>query len=226
MNALVAPKSCQIEPHGLVFNRSLTVGECMDVGKWLANLDGTLSDVLKWAKGDYLSYFEHQHGEKYSQATALWPENKVETLKTYHWVSSHVPKKNRTSLSWAHHRLIARFDPEKQAKLLAEAVKHKWTTREFHEHIVAKNGEDAGLRFSHGIEKVVKAFNAWVDEQQPHTEMGLSRVAAEDIEEKLRPIADMWKDAKESLAKTIPLGEDLPHDERSRAENPRPNPGP
>ena len=91
---------------------------------------------LQWVIGDWLVYGEDTYGEKYAQATSLWPGNTIERLKRYAFVSQRVPVCVRTqNLSWSHHSEVASLAVVEQKLLLKKAEEESWSVRELKAHM-------------------------------------------------------------------------------------------
>ena len=91
---------------------------------------------LQWVIGDWLVYGEDTYGEKYAQATSLWPGATIERLKRYAFVSQCVPLCVRTqTLSWSHHTEVASLAVVEQKLWLGRAEKESWSVRELKAHM-------------------------------------------------------------------------------------------
>jgi len=91
---------------------------------------------LQWVIGDWLVYGEDTYGEKYAQATSLWPGNTIERLKRYAFVSQCVPVcLRKQTLSWSHHVEVASLESAKQKTWLEKAEREDWTVRELRAHL-------------------------------------------------------------------------------------------
>jgi hypothetical protein len=107
----------------------LAVVKELSFDQW-STLMGTLSRMdtaFQFALGDALLYGESRYGERYAQAVDVTGQS-YQALANYVWVSKAVGKERRVSgLSWTHHRVVAKLDPEKQTELLTLAKKNDWT---------------------------------------------------------------------------------------------------
>jgi hypothetical protein len=107
----------------------LAVVKELSFDQW-SSLMGTLSRMdtaFQFAIGDALLYGESRYGERYSQAVDVTGQS-YQSLANYVWVSKAVDKDRRVAgLSWTHHRIVAKLDPEKQTELLTLAKKNDWT---------------------------------------------------------------------------------------------------
>jgi N6-adenosine-specific RNA methylase IME4 len=84
---------------------------------------------LNWWIGDWLAYGEHQYGEKYAQATTLWPDHEAQTLRVLNYVSAAVLIRNQ-HLSWTHHRMVAALSEKEQRVWLGRAEREDWDASE------------------------------------------------------------------------------------------------
>lgn len=129
---------------------SLDIPENMPEEEWTA-LMGSLQqmvDSVPWWVGDALAFGERVYGETYAQAVEA-TGMKVERLKNYVWVASHVEKSIRIdNLSWTHHYQVAALLPERQAMLLQRAKDEGMTVEELkrlvrHESIQALTSSES-----------------------------------------------------------------------------------
>jgi hypothetical protein len=115
--------SVTISETGLAVIRDLSFDQ------W-SSLMGTLSRMdtaFQFALGDALNYGSTKYGERYSQAIEMTGQS-YQSLANYAWVSKAVPIDRRVAgLSWTHHRVVARLDPEEQTRLLKIAKEQDWT---------------------------------------------------------------------------------------------------
>jgi hypothetical protein len=89
-----------------------------EVGDWL--IDG----VEKWTQGVY------------EDALKIFTGYRQSTLRNLASVSRRVDLSLRNDkLSWAHHKAVARFGPDRQKELLTKAAEEDLTLLHFHEHI-------------------------------------------------------------------------------------------
>lgn len=93
-----------------------------------------MGDSAAWWIGDCLAY-----GERFRRDYREWFDRfdrSNETLRKYAWVASRVaPPFRAEQLSFTHHQLVARFEPDEQARWLDDAARHGWTTRELEQAI-------------------------------------------------------------------------------------------
>jgi len=130
--ALTALQSRNVTPSatGVHFAPETSYDEWEQVGRVL----WTMKQWVNWAIGDWVNFGERTYGEAYAQALDAtgWEYQRIADCA---WVSRAVPFSSRNeSLSWTHHRCVARFanDPDLQKKELAEAYHYGFSTREFY----------------------------------------------------------------------------------------------
>ena len=91
---------------------------------------------LQWVIGDWLVYGEDAYGEKYAQATSMWPGRTIERLKRYAWASECIPQcLRKQNLSWSHHLEVGNLKTADQKMWLDKAEIKGWTTRELRKKI-------------------------------------------------------------------------------------------
>jgi hypothetical protein len=108
---------------GLDIDNDVTEDEWLDFYKAVDRIQTSLS----WVLGDYFVYGQNRFKMSYevmSELTGLKPE----TIETYASVSRNIAKLIRVnSLSFKHHRLVAKYDSETQKAWLQAAVKNRWS---------------------------------------------------------------------------------------------------
>lgn len=102
-------------------------------GRALAQAD----NARQWEVGEWLLAGEVRLGRKvYPEAAAIFRGYRHQSLKQFAYVARRVPACIRIhALSWAHHQLVARFKPEYQQGLLAQALKHNLPLSKFRSYI-------------------------------------------------------------------------------------------
>lgn len=105
--------------------------------EWEATLYRLLHvrDHMQFLIGDCLNAGDELFGEDAAQA--LDPERyDYGKLRNWKWVSACVKNATRVaSLSWSHHRLVAKFSDEAQRHLLAQAIEYNLNKEDFASHI-------------------------------------------------------------------------------------------
>lgn len=143
MTNLLRNQSEISETHWTMGN--LDYSEWEEVGHTLMQIQGSIN----WWLGDWLNEGERAFGETYAQAIEVtgWNLSRLQSAK---WVSSRVPKENRfKELSWSHHHLASKYEPNEQYTLLQSAVDAKLSTREFKTHL-KEYDNDKLLMFGEG----------------------------------------------------------------------------
>lgn len=94
-----------------------------------------MTRCLAWWWGDWLNYGESNYGEAYSQAITLTGKD-YSTVSHWKWVADKVEVwRRRQSLSWAHHREVAKLEPAEQEKWLNIADEERLTRKDFRERL-------------------------------------------------------------------------------------------
>lgn len=98
-------------------------------------LDRMSGSVQFWV-GDFMIIAEKEFGEEFAQ---LVPEGESrETWRKYKWVCERVsPDVRRVELTFSHHEIVAKMEPEEQARWLELAVKDRLTKAQLKEAIKA-----------------------------------------------------------------------------------------
>lgn len=110
-----------ISENGLSVVHDLTFDQWSTLMQTLYRMD----TAFQFALGDALNYGETRYGERYSQAMEVTGHS-YQSLANYAWVAKAVDMQRRVSgLSWTHHRLVARLEPEQQTEMLQKALNEK-----------------------------------------------------------------------------------------------------
>lgn len=97
-----------------------------------------MDTAFQFALGDALNYGENRYGERYAQAMEVTGQS-YQSLANYAWVSKAVPIDRRESgLSWTHHRIVARLDPDQQTAMLKRATSERMTVTVLGEEVRGK----------------------------------------------------------------------------------------
>jgi len=121
------PGAC-FNPTELVLQEGLTEKEWMTVGRAIAHI----GESARWWVGDLLLYGFKTYGKKVAfdlaqQATGVsrgWLHGAVYVAKRF------PPERRVAALSFYHHGIVARFQPELADRLLAEAAENGFTARQ------------------------------------------------------------------------------------------------
>jgi len=117
---------------GLIVKGQPTFDEWMTYGKNLHRVNRALQMVI----GDWLNEGEARFGERYSQATTMWPDMQLETLRNWKWVASRVGTSLRNdTLHYSHYAVVAPLPEPEQAEWLTKAAKKKLTSKELRQAI-------------------------------------------------------------------------------------------
>ena len=124
---------------GLIVNGAPTFDEWMAYGKMLHRVNRALQMVI----GDWLNEGEKRYGETYAQATAIWPDMHLDTLRNWKWVAGAVKKSLRNDiLHYSHYAAVAPLEDTDKAEWLKVAVKDSLTSHDLRERIKDRNGPD------------------------------------------------------------------------------------
>lgn len=114
-----------ITAKGLELPEDLTLQEWNRFGDFLAQANNS---VGFWV-GDWINFGEKKWGEKYADAMEL-TGFEYDTLRDFAWVAKQVQSVVRaTNLTFKHHRMVAKLEPEQQARWLHLAEKHGLSSR-------------------------------------------------------------------------------------------------
>jgi len=119
---------------------ALALPEGMSYDDWYAFGRDVLAPMgkgLNWWIGDWLAYGEHEYGDKYAQAEALWPDSARQWLYNANWVAAAVPVSLRKeTLEWSHHHFVAHIKSvTEQRRWLAIAEDEKLSANDLRRRI-------------------------------------------------------------------------------------------
>lgn len=119
-------------PHGLIVDegKEIPYEIWAEYGKGLQRVEG----AIQWVIGDWLRFGEFKYGEKYAQATEVWPESELSTLKNYQWCANAYPtldeRFKRPNLSYSFFHTTAGIEEPLRSQLLDEANLNEWSVRD------------------------------------------------------------------------------------------------
>ena len=164
-------------PEGLVIQEGQTIPYELwaEYGKGLRRVEG----AIQWVIGDWLRFGEFNYGEKYSQATALWPEESESRLKSYQWVANIYPSTDerfrRRNLSFTHFEFAAAVEEPLRSQLLDAANvgngRDTWSVRELRAEIRRHQiGEikEAEIVTPDGLYNVISCDPPWPYDRSNH----------------------------------------------------------
>ena len=181
-------------------------------------------DWTAWFIGDWLRFGEDRWHDRYTQARAL-SNRSYGGLRNCLWVARKIPPPmRRESLSWSHHRLVARFDDE--------AVRDDWLDRAEAEgwtvDLLESMLRDAGLVAARlqpvGEAEVVAAVGELRHEYTEPDPQRVSRIVCDDPEPEhcdrdgveLPPMARQLEVGSPSLSELVAELVRMPRDEHGR----------
>ncbi len=115
--------SIELTPTGLKVTGRPTFEDWKQTGVRLK----TVGESWRWCLGDWLNLAD-DFGEEASQF--LEDYGSFGSLENYRWLARAFPESTRGRLSWTHHRVVAKLEPEKREEMLALAEKKNWTSHE------------------------------------------------------------------------------------------------
>ena len=125
------PNSVHISDVGVSFTADIPYDDWFKLMATISRLE----TAMQFAIGDALNYGQRKYGEKYAQAMEATGHS-YQALANYAWVSNAIPMLMRQpSLSWTHHRVVARLEPSEQGTALMLAQSNDWTVDELSTHV-------------------------------------------------------------------------------------------
>lgn len=126
-------------PTMLALPEHLSFEEWEDVGRTLGRIDSG----KRWWVGDWLNYGEKKYGQTYSQgmeATGL----SYDSVSNCAWMARKFPiTRRREHLSWSHHEVVSKFEPDVADALLDLAGLHGWDRKELREYVESLKNKDS-----------------------------------------------------------------------------------
>lgn len=204
---------------GLQFHQQLTDEEWSKLGQRI----GRVVKASMFMVGDWLIYGEEQLGggkvggrserpleidERYKHSAKILDLDE-ETLRVAAWVSRKVPfNVRRATLSFSHHKVVAKHAPETQAEWLGLAEKHEMGTRRLARSIEAGRVLTPKELEPDPTDKAIETFNPWVNRicilYGKFKDTGYMKTAHKEKREAmrrdLRPVVEIYEElAKESI---------------------------
>lgn len=128
---IVPIQKCRLTTTSLQVPRGTSIEEWIKIGGVLKSFHKS----NKWWIGDWLNFGEKEYGEMFSQAMDE-TELDYQTLQKYKWVSGSIELSlRRNNLSFSHHELVGKMNPNDQDNWLNKAEKEKWDVRSMKEEI-------------------------------------------------------------------------------------------
>ena len=139
-----------LTPRGLIVTEGATFEEWLEVGGVLRRLDTS----LQWLIGDWMNYGERVWGQTYQQVAALTGYT-YQTLREYSYVARSVDLSIRIDkLSFAHHQIVASFEPDAQRQWLDYATAHSLSIAQMRNAVSGRpptpSAKDDPLGYFHG----------------------------------------------------------------------------
>jgi N6-adenosine-specific RNA methylase IME4 len=128
-----------LTPTGLSLPEGLPVEHWISIGQQLRAMERS----VQWWVGDWIRFGEHAYGEKYAEALAA-TGYAYQTLANASWMSGEFESsRRRESLSFEHHKAVARLDSSEQDELLDLAADAGWSTRDLLAEVRRRKNADA-----------------------------------------------------------------------------------
>ncbi len=116
------------QKNGYLPAEALTYEQWVADGKFIETADSS----VQWWVGDWMNHGEKQYGDdKYKQAMEM-TGFEYQTINQFKWVASRIQPITRViNLSFAHHRAVAKYEPEQQQLLLGKADELGLSVKQF-----------------------------------------------------------------------------------------------
>jgi hypothetical protein len=102
----------------------------------LATYLGHLRNATAWWCGDLINFGAAVYGHKEGQVEAALVGRSPETLARWGWVCWNIPpSRRRVGLSFSHHEVVAKLDPDEQTRLLDIAEAERLNVHEFRDRV-------------------------------------------------------------------------------------------
>ena len=141
------PNGATISRTALVLPGTFSIEEWQALGEKLA----VFENGMQWWLGDWWHYGAHKYGDRKAKVKAkaeakerVFPA--FSTLMNWGWVAGKVaPSLRREGLSWSHHEVIARYDPDEQKKWLDLAELADWSVKQLGQAIYEARSWDGRI---------------------------------------------------------------------------------
>lgn len=136
---MVAFGRCEMKKTGLEIPSDFTEDEWEEIGQVLRGID----TAIQWILGDWTNWYverqnpvdDNARGELYNKVATRFDLNK-NTLQTYAWIARQVGVSIRVeTLSFTHHRQVAKLPMGEQVSWLQDAVDNDWSASELRKAI-------------------------------------------------------------------------------------------
>jgi hypothetical protein len=129
-------RGCSWEATGLVIDPATSFADWEQIVVTLVQAEL----AVQWAIGDAFLFGESRFGEVFAQVEGTLERaglrRSPETLRNWMWVASKIaPARRRRSLSFRHHQLVARLQPDEQTAWLDRAEREGMATGRLREQL-------------------------------------------------------------------------------------------
>ena len=125
--------SFRLTPTGLVAVPGAPFDEWVRVGDWFRRAESG----MPWNVGDWWVFGEHEYGTRAAQAIDPEGTDRLKTYTNYGRVARRFEMSRRRDISWTHHEIVAALEPADQDRLLEDAIRERWSTRELRRRVKA-----------------------------------------------------------------------------------------
>lgn len=142
MTAALAPRTGlpgELLANGYILPPDLTLGEIVGI----RDLAEHIVEASPWWLVDVVSTMQARFPEQYSQTLPTREDDpkgiRHSRLKQAEWMAEKWPRNTRvTGMSFTHHRIVAKLDPDERVSLLTVASAQDWSTRELAREVDAR----------------------------------------------------------------------------------------
>ncbi len=142
--------------------------EWEEYGHSLRRVEG----ALQWVIGDWLRYGEFAYGEKYTQASSIWPDSGISALMEYQRIANAYPNRERSiRIDWTLYRIAATTKKKLRRQLLEEAESKEWTVKELKAEVRRHQIEDikeADIQVAEGLYSAISCDPPWPYDRANH----------------------------------------------------------
>ncbi|UWU88167.1 hypothetical protein N2605_17500 [Bradyrhizobium yuanmingense] len=190
------PHGAELSATGLYLPEKLDVEQWTDVGRKLMAIERG----IQWALGDWWAYGHHAYGERANKAKEL--PYAIGSLMNFGRVARKVPTSLRNeALSFSHHEVVAKLEPDQQGRWLKLAAKQKWPVAKFR-HKIDEGSNDGdsdpsqqariwAIQFIDEATRPIMSCTAIINDADKALQL-LSDGMLENMSEAARNAAEQW----------------------------------
>ncbi len=133
------PDGVQLCPTGLILPDELEQNEWEEIGTILARMD----IALQWSLGDWWAFGHHKYGDRAATVAAKKLPYEFQTLMNFGSVARRVTTSRRSEvLTFSHHAVVAKLEPDDQTKWLVKAERMKWSVKKLSDQLAERVARD------------------------------------------------------------------------------------